>query len=229
MDGSLGSGRFVPGVRRRRGTCLAALAVSGDDPVPEAEAHDAAAVEMLRRACAIVDAAGVPEPLLPLAFERALDWVSGGVASRAGTGAPLDPAVPVPSERDLLMRIAHRLGVDLAIVQTVFVAQHGRLVLALGRDDLPRSRAPAMRQVALLLSVARAAAGLGETTSFELLREACADLDVLDSANAAAEFRRLGMAQAPGAVRALRPLDRHRGDAAVLLREIVARRASRPT
>jgi hypothetical protein len=68
----------------------------------------------------------------------------------------------------------------------------GRMHLTIAPSRLPRQKAAAMKDVALLVSAARQAAGVdAEWTAAGAIRDECRDLGVLDGNNFAAEVAQL--------------------------------------
>lgn len=144
-------------------------------------------VDRLRTAVRLVDAAAVPEQLhgaaLVLAY-RGLD------AAENSTGALL--AEPTAGLRGSPVAVlAQRLGVDDVVAERVFDIDEDGAHLVVPRSSLDPRKAPAMRDVALLVAAGRQAVTEEEWTGFGIIREACDGRGVLDPVNFAAEVRKL--------------------------------------
>jgi hypothetical protein len=135
-----------------------------------------------------VEKAGVPDDLRAIAFAKAVDL-------RAAQGiAPNDPQAPQPpmGVSDLAGRVAARLRVDASAVAEVIEVTQDSVDVIVAPSRLPRQKAAATRDVALIVTSARQAAGIDDGwTSAEVVREQCRNLGVFDSPNFATELGRM--------------------------------------
>lgn len=92
----------------------------------------------------------------------------------------------VSNQNPSVQAIAKGLGVQEDNVEIVYILSEGELKLNISPSTLPRSGAEAMRELAVLYSVGRKHAGLGESTSFDSLKSTLDDFGRLDKKNFAA-------------------------------------------
>lgn len=185
---------------------------------------DEQVAELLGRAASIVDRAGLPSDIRPVAYAKAVEALSGAsVAELRGPGAT-DPIPPRGhGEKTVLEKIADRLQVQIDVLGDVYEERDGEVMLVVSKSMLPgpHSKAAAMRQVALLVGAGRQGAELEEWTSFKRIREECDELGVLDRVNFATEVGKLGMrTQGQQQARELRLARHHFDEAAKLLKQI---------
>lgn len=152
--------------------------------------------DVLKEAASAVEKAGVPDDLRPAAFAAAVELLSGSNrgGERGGTaGVTRGSGREEASEGDLVGRIATKLDVAPEMVEAIFEQDGEELHLIVQRAKLPDSKriAAAMRDVGLLVSAGRQAAGLEDWTTFKRLRDECEELKVLDTTNFSTEIKRL--------------------------------------
>lgn len=145
---------------------------------------------ILAEAAADVEKAGVPDDLRAAAFSAAV-----ALRTSATTGSSAVPAAAAPlahgGQEDWHTRVATALGVSAEDVDEGFDLEDNRMRLTIAPSRLPRQKATAMKDVALLVSAARQAAGVDADgwTSADAIREECRELGVLDANNFAAEIQ----------------------------------------
>jgi hypothetical protein len=192
--------------------------------------------DRLQEAAAAVALADLPQEFRALAYERALDAVGLRCAiSRAPDPSPPEEVAAgvVPSsltEGGQLELIASRLELPIEAVERVYEADENdglRLILKRAMLPRPEQKAASMRDVALLVTVGRQAAGLEEYTSFAMIRSECQDLRVLDGSNFSAEVAKLEMRRRGGRNNQEAKANRHHyEDTAELINEIVSKSAA---
>jgi hypothetical protein len=157
--------------------------------------------ERLQQAAAVVEDAGLPDDLRPIAFDHALEAL-GVVAAPASTdpqprldgGArTIERGASQISGGELLGRIASVLRQDADVVARVYEEDEGQIRLIVKRSMFlePDRKAASIRHVALLVTVGRQAAGIEEHTSFDTIRDECRELKVFDASNFATEVGKL--------------------------------------
>jgi hypothetical protein len=143
--------------------------------------------QILRQAASAVEASELPEDLRVSAFTAAVQLLTlaGGLSPPARPAAAgADPGSDSP-----IARIAAGLNIDVSQARDAFdVSEDGELWVLVPRSKFPKSKAPAMRQLALLVASARQLAGLEEWTSSDVLRDQCRQFGVFDRSNFAAEL-----------------------------------------
>lgn len=92
---------------------------------------------------------------------------------------------------DELSKIAAALNLSYDVVELFYGIEGGELTLNLPSKLVPAGNTPAMKEIAIMLSVGRKHAGLGTGTPFELIRTACDDHGKLDGKNFAAAMNSL--------------------------------------
>lgn len=154
--------------------------VSGDVP----DLADA-----LRQAADLVEAADLPEDLRAAAYRKVLDLIVAAPATPRGRAeGPMLPAAGEPAAE-----VARKLDVRVETVREVFEFGNGDVSLIFAPSRLPRQKAAATRQIALLVTVARQVSGLDvEWTDIDHARDQCREFGVLDPANFATEIARMG-------------------------------------
>lgn len=156
--------------------------------------------EILRKAWADVEEAGLPEAVQPIAFREAVRLIAPGSPAaasptRSGAGrtergdqsgngatAGADGRVDV-GEEQIYDRVVEHTGVDRAkLEEVVHLDDDGPRVslpgLRLGRNNADRTRA-----VAQIITIARGFGMEENETALELIRSECIRLKVYDSAN----------------------------------------------
>jgi hypothetical protein len=150
---------------------------------------DMSVSDILKRAAAEVESAGLPDDLRATGFAKAVDLLVAAAedipspAARSPNGAPGDP----------YGEVAQALGIDVHAVTEVFEIVDGNAHVIVAPSRLPQQKAAAMRDVALLISTVRQTSGIDESwTATDVIRDECRALGVFDSANFASEISGLG-------------------------------------
>lgn len=143
---------------------------------------------ILAEAAADVERSGVPDDLRAAAFNAAVAMRTSG----ATASAELSPRQSAGrGQADWHGRVASALGVSTDDVDEAFDLEDDRMRLTIAPSRLPRQKATAMKDVALLISAARQAAGVDADgwTSADVIRDECRELGVLDAGNFASEIQ----------------------------------------
>jgi hypothetical protein len=156
---------------------------------------------LLTRALTAIDVAQVPEDLREVAFTNALALLNGGLTpAPAGLSAStLSAALPAStvagagasSESGLLDKIAAAIGIELAKIKRVFAEQDGAPQLIVKSNKLPKAKAAAAHDIALLLMAGRQLGGLDDYTDAAILREVVKRYGKFDRANFAGQMKAL--------------------------------------
>lgn len=157
--------------------------------------------QQIEDAYKIVNESGVKEEEMRVqAFRYALQMATHG----PGVGAPVAPS-HAPSNGHTsshqeagLAGIAKALDVPYDIVELFYDMADDELILNLPPKVLPDSASAAMREIAILLTVGRKHAGMGMSTSFDLIRVVCDDNGKLDKKNFAAAMSQMKPKLVPG-------------------------------
>jgi hypothetical protein len=194
--------------------------------------------QRLKVAVEAVEQVDLTDDLRAIAFSRALDAV--GLPEAPIVEPAEKPSLDESERRSgedsgrhadgrLVAKIAHRVGVETDTVSRVFEESDGEIRLILKRSMLPQpqQKATSMRNVSLLVVVGRQAAGIEEYTPYELMREECRELRVLDAPNFATEVGKLDFRTRGGRNTKEARANRHHFDeAAELIRQITERTQS---
>ncbi|HEY8992488.1 MAG TPA: hypothetical protein VIM37_01415 [Candidatus Microsaccharimonas sp.] len=130
------------------------------------------------------------ESLLVEAFKFALG--TNVTAAPMSSVGPTAHALPLVEGAHVeLSKIATALGISYDIIELFYAIEDNELTLNLPSKLVPAGNTPAMKEIAIMLSVGRKHAGLGVGTPFELIRTACDDHGKLDSKNFAAAMNSL--------------------------------------
>jgi hypothetical protein len=153
-------------------------------------------VAQLEEAAKVVDQAGLPENLRPIAFARTLDVLGTNareVPPTAGeTGAASSPGSSLNTHGSTVLdRIATGLDVDGARIARLFAEKDGEPVLIVKSSALPKTASAAACDIALLTMAARQLGELEDYTDSEILREGVKKYGKFDSANFAASIKSL--------------------------------------
>lgn len=146
----------------------------------------------LRAAAEAVEAAGVPEDLRLIAFQKALDVTLGGGVT--GTGEVTTPAqtgtAPGASGNSgsggaaPMAKLAAKLEIEAGVAEQVFDIDEDGLHIKLSSSKLASSKKAATNEIARLVVAGRQAAGLdAEWTALEEVRSACEDRGKYDRTN----------------------------------------------
>lgn len=144
-------------------------------------------LKILQTAAALVEEADLPSDLRPNGFTSAVALlISSSDVSSADRSQ--EPSTEVATDGPIA-RIAKGLKIDPAHAKDAFDAPaDGELWLLIPRSKFPKSKAPAMRQLSLLVAAGRQVGGLEEWTASDVLREQCRQFGVFDRSNFAAEL-----------------------------------------
>lgn len=132
----------------------------------------------------------MPEDLRTSAFEAGMQMLSARSTQQpddAARGLSTASSALRPATADTLVRIASRLGVDIGLVEEVYVEGDSGPEVVVATARLEKNRAGATKQLALLLAAARQATGADDDwTSSEQIRETVQLYGKFDSNNFAA-------------------------------------------
>lgn len=150
--------------------------------------------QQIENAYKIVNESGVKEEELRLqAFKYALRMATHDLA----VDAPSTPSHTPSTARTTgiqevgLTGIAKALDVPYDIIELFYDMVDDELTLNLPPKVLPDSASAAMREIAILLTAGRKHAGIGMSTSFDLIRAVCDDNGKLDKKNFAAAMSQM--------------------------------------
>lgn len=130
------------------------------------------------------------EVLLVEAFKFALG--TNIIATPLSSGTTAAHAQPLIEGAHMeLSKLATALGISYDVIELFYAIEDNELALNLPSKLVPAGNTPAMKEIAIMLSVGRKHAGLGIGTPFELIRAACDDHGKLDSKNFAAAMSSL--------------------------------------
>jgi hypothetical protein len=144
----------------------------------------------ISQAYSIVSKTDIKEEALQVeAFKYALRMSSTGAVAHTppeGGGVTATNNGTVATQNTGLAGIAKGLDVPYEVVELFYDIAEDELTLNLPPKVLPDSASAAMREIAILLSVGRKHAGMGVSTTFDLIRTVCDDNGKLDKKNFAA-------------------------------------------
>jgi hypothetical protein len=158
---------------------------------------DTQVADLLTRALVAIDAAQVPDDLREIAFTNALSFLNGGLTpTPPGSSAPtlgdaMAAGAGTSSGSGLLDKIAAALGVEPAKIKRVFAEQDGVPQLIVKSNTLPKTKAAAAHDIALLLMAGRQLGGLDDYTEAAILRETVKRYGKFDRANFAGQMKAL--------------------------------------
>lgn len=145
--------------------------------------------KVLSEALRAIDEAKIPPELRSVAFEKAVDLISGngrqhGTANGASqTSSQQRESTVTTSAGNAVDRIAARLKLDPEVVGEVFAELDGDLAIIVSPRKLIEGKSGGTKQLALLLAAGRQAAGLEEFTPTKLVRDVAEDFKKFDSPN----------------------------------------------
>lgn len=146
---------------------------------------------ILADALKAVEAAKLPKEFQQVAFEKAVEILSGQSApavapvSHPSSGAPASGVVPSAEDQsDSIGRIAAKLGVNRESVERVYHLEGDELKLVLPSSKLAGPKKTATEEIALLVAAGRQASGLDqEATDAEKVRGVAEHYRKYDSPN----------------------------------------------
>ncbi len=141
---------------------------------------------LLAAAANDVEESGVPDDLRPSAFQAAVALRTTDAGERTAA-----PAADARGRADWHASVAAALDVSAADIEEAFDMDGERLRLTILPSRLPPQKAAATKDVALLISAARQAAGVDEDgwTPVDAIRSECREIGVLDANNFAADIQ----------------------------------------
>ncbi len=156
-------------------------------------------VEILASGVAAVESANVPEELREAAFTTALNLLASQgrtaapVSSPAAGSAPSRGPSPGPAGTgsQILDSIAEGLELDARGAQTLYAEKNGAPELILKASKLPKAKATATHDIALLVMAARQLSGVDDYTEAQVLREAAKRYGKFDQSNFGQHMRAL--------------------------------------
>lgn len=173
-----------------------------------------------------VEKSGVPDDLRAAAFGAAIAMRTAAATPDAGTLAGGESAAQNRDPGDWRALVSTAFDVSSDDIDEAFDLVDGRMHLTIPPSRLPHQKAAAMKDVALLVSAARQAAGIDGDgwTSVGVIRDECRDIGVLDVSNFAAEIqlRDVMTPRGNGRSRVLRVNRRGYEQAGNRLRELLA-------
>lgn len=155
---------------------------------------------ILEQAMAAVDAAVIPDELRAVAFSKAVDVIiahrrAGSPAGmQVGSASPSANASPrhrMPATPDTIGAVAERLRLDREIVVQVFDETDGKIDIIVPPRKLATGKAPATKQLALLVAAARQAAEIDEWTDADEIRRIAEEFKKYDQSNFAATLKQM--------------------------------------
>jgi len=147
---------------------------------------------ILRQAADAVVEAHLPDAVQSIAFDKAVDLIAG-VATTGNRPAKKQAQMgPGSDSGDVLEKIATRLDVDRELIDETFEATNGHVALTIARSKLEEQKTRGTKQIALLVSAARQAAGIEEWTEAKTIRAIADHYGKYDSPNFAAAIAELG-------------------------------------
>jgi hypothetical protein len=152
--------------------------------------------QILKDAQEAVDESGVEAELRPLAFEKAVDLLSGALklTAQGGGGGSANGDAEGQSGAgaevgDKATRIAKRMHIGADKFPYVYDLEDEDVSLIVKRTIFPKTKANATREVALLYAAARQAGGYDEGhTSTAEIKKHCENMGVLDDHNFSAHM-----------------------------------------
>lgn len=144
--------------------------------------------DVLAKALAAVEEAGVPEDLRELAFAKALDLYAGTTSFPARGGQQRETPLPPkpnggPGTAEGLAKVAQSLNVPQEEIENYFSEDsEGELTFVGDPRPLGKDTSSQARAVSLLLGYARQVGGYdSQGTPRKILRAACDSLGIVDS------------------------------------------------
>lgn len=150
--------------------------------------------QQIEEAYKIVSESGIKEEALQLqAFKYALQMSTHGATFHSQAAPSHTPNISQPPyhQEAGLVGIAKSLDVPYDVIELFYDMVDGELTLNLPPKVLPDSASAAMREIATLITVGRKHAGVGMSTSFDLIRVVCDDNGKLDKKNFAAAMSQM--------------------------------------
>ncbi len=149
--------------------------------------------EILVAAREAVDAAGLPEELRAVAFEKAVVLLAGGPVPPSGSAALSgETGAPHSGEAKTVETVAAKLGLPAETVGEVFHVENGELTIVLARSMFEETRAGATKQLALLIAAGRQAGGWDDQwTATPVIRSVVDEFGRLDPPNFASAIREM--------------------------------------
>jgi hypothetical protein len=168
--------------------------------VNELENGRKSVADILAEAISAVNDAQVPAELKEAAFAKAVDVIMARrtveTDAAMGTVTPSHTtaaarAVSAPAAGDLVGLVAARLRLNREAVGEVFDVTDGRLNVIVSTRKLAAGKAPATKQLALLVATARQGADIEEWTDADEIRRFVEEYKRYDSANFAATLKEM--------------------------------------
>jgi hypothetical protein len=147
--------------------------------------------DVLVRALTAVEDASVPDDLRAIAFEKAVELISGRSAPHTHSGSAVTHSTAsdgesgsLPGASSVIKAVAAKLRVPVEGVEEVYaVDAAGDLEIVLGPGRLESTTAGATKQIALLLAGGRQTGGLDDWTAGSVIRDACVHFGKFDTNN----------------------------------------------
>jgi len=146
--------------------------------------------DILAEAYKAVQDADLPQELQEVAFEKAVELISGQGVMRSTAGSAGEASissaesVAAAEESDLIGRIARRLKIGRESAERIFHIEGDDLKLVVPSSKLSSAKKTATEEIALLVAAGRQAGGLDqETTDADKAREVAEHYRKYDQAN----------------------------------------------
>jgi len=147
---------------------------------------------ILQQAADLVAKANLPAALQGVAFDKAVDLIAGVATIGDGPAKKQVQTGAVSDSGDALDKIATKLDLKRELIHETFEATNGSVTLTIARSKLAEHKTKGTKQIALLVSAARQAAGIEEWTETKTIRAFADDYGKYDSPNFAAAIAELG-------------------------------------
>lgn len=150
--------------------------------------------EILLTALRVVDDAELPDDLRAVAFSKVLERLMAEGRGEARSGLPaLTTGQTTSQNGSALDRVASGLGVSTEAAGVVYYEEDDDLGIGMAHAKLPKGKAAATRELALLVASGRQAGDFDAGwTKVSEIRKWCEEFGKFDSANFAATIRDMG-------------------------------------
>lgn len=144
---------------------------------------------ILENALQLTQAANLPPHLEPIAFEKAIDSLTGREKPRLDqlrtmTTPARATKLNLDSSASPVQAIAEKLTLDSATVEEIFSPdEENGIQLIVGAGKLGTEKKAAMRSLAILVAGGRQLGGIEEWTNVTAIREVCQQYGRLDAKN----------------------------------------------
>jgi hypothetical protein len=192
---------------------------------------DSEIVELLGRAAAAVEDAGLASDFRTAGFLQACKWLTPATAADSRPNSALETPQGGDKTNEssggaLLDRLAEAMKLDREKLDYVFAEEDNTLVLSVNRSQLSEDRVTAQREVALLLAAGRQIVGIDpDRTHTDAIRHQAEELGLVRKNTFRDEMGRLGSAFSSRPIgrfgRGLKVMKIGRDEALTLVRRII--------